>query len=402
MDFKNVRAHTILFTEDCPLDCRYCQLKYESEYGLYENQSFETILEKIKQYDTQDIQDGYDTQLTFTGGEPFLYWPQIKKIIEQYGNRFIYHFNTSGYLFTEEMLEFLSHYRSYFTLSIDGGERLTNYIRPVKGHPAHVGYFKKIKEIAPVLTYYFPQVVCKLIINNRYVDMLHETYLDMEKAGFKAATLILDFNSRPHLEGTPKQIQRVWNDEDTKILHEQMELITKEIIFGFMENKNRMHLTNFNSIIEFLLSGKTKEYSPDNLICNVFNGRTLETIANSRDRHCFEGTFDSLAEARQALIDEFNSLHGKCPLDPECPAFLYCANHNCPISSYQATGTYFGSDKLECILAKESYESVIKILTLCNEYCADKPAYKRYINNFNYIGKKEAVENGNTIPLLSM
>lgn len=48
MDFKNVRAHTILFTEDCPLDCRYCQLKYESEYGLYENQSFETILEKIR------------------------------------------------------------------------------------------------------------------------------------------------------------------------------------------------------------------------------------------------------------------------------------------------------------------------------------------------------------------
>ena len=62
MDFKNVRAHTILFTEDCPLDCRYCQLKYESEYGLYENQSFETILEKIRQYDAQDIQDGFDTQ----------------------------------------------------------------------------------------------------------------------------------------------------------------------------------------------------------------------------------------------------------------------------------------------------------------------------------------------------
>lgn len=393
MNRHNIRAHTILFTEDCPLDCRYCQLKLESDYNTCQGQSFEEILAKIHQYDIQDKEDNVETQLTFTGGEPFLYWEWIKKIIEQYQHRFIYHFNTSGYCFTKEILEFLSHYQVYFTLSIDGGEKLTNYLRPVKGHPGGVGYFQKIQQIAPYLTYYFPQVVCKLIINNRYTDLLYQTYLDMEKLGFKFITLILDFNARPHIEGTSKQIQRVWNDEDTKILQEQIDLILEEIILGFSQGLQRTQITNINSIMSFLLS-KTDNYSPDNLVCNVFKGRTLETLQNPNERHCFEGSFSTLEQAKQALIDEFNSLNGKCPLDNECPAFLYCANTNCPISSFQATKTYFGADSLECILAKISYEAAIKILTICNEICPNSPAYIHYLNSFNYSGKKEEIDNG--------
>ena len=40
---KKIRAHTILFTEDCPLDCRYCELQLESDYNTCEGQSFEFI-----------------------------------------------------------------------------------------------------------------------------------------------------------------------------------------------------------------------------------------------------------------------------------------------------------------------------------------------------------------------
>ena len=53
---------------------------------------------------------------------------------------------------------------------------LTNYLRPVKGNRSHTGYFKKMKEIVPVLQYYFPNTIAKLIINNRYVDLLYEDY----------------------------------------------------------------------------------------------------------------------------------------------------------------------------------------------------------------------------------
>ena len=396
MDTRKVRAHTILFTEDCPLNCRYCQLKYEDEYGLYDGQTFEEILEKIKKYDEEDTRDNVHTQLTFTGGEPFLYWEWIKQIIEMYQEKFIYHFNTSGYCFTEEILEFLSHYTVHFTLSVDGGESLTNYLRPVRGIPSHVGYFKKIKEIAPTLIYYFPNVICKIIINNRYVDLTYQTYLDMEQLGFRNATFILDFNSRPYLEGTSKQIQRVWNEEDTKILSEQIELIVQEIIYGFKINKRRMGLTNINDIIKFLMSN-IKDYSPHNLICGVFNGRTLETLQNTKDRSCFDGKFETLDDAFNALIQEYKECNGKCVIDPECPAFLYCANYNCPISSFLTTGKFLGSDTLECILAKESYYSALKILSICNDICPDSKAYRAYLNEFNYTGKEEAINNGKLV-----
>ena len=388
---SGIRAHTILFTEDCPLDCRYCELQLESDYNTCEGQSFEFINQKIRQYIEEDKRDGKRSQFTFTGGEPFLYWDWIKKIIETYGKEYIYHFNTSGYLFTEENLKFLSQYNSQFTLSIDGGEMLTNYLRPVKGNRSHTGYFKKMKEIVPVLQYYFPNTIAKLIINNRYVDLLYENYLELERVGFRKVSLILDFNSRPSYATHPTTrpiIQRLWNDEDTKILQEQMSLITKEILIGFSMNIRRMEITNFNNIAEFLLK-QQKDYSTDNLLCNIFEGRTLETMTNSKDRTCFSGLYDNLDDAKKALIEEFNSCNGKCPHDEDCPAFLYCANYNCPISSYHATKSFLKADELECIMAKASYFSVVALLQNANDICPDSLAYKQYLNQFNYKGKEE-------------
>ena len=83
---EKIRAHTILFTEDCPLDCRYCQLKLESDYHKFKTTTFEEILKMVQNYRDQDIKDGFETQFTFTGGEPFLYWEWIKEIIEKVKN----------------------------------------------------------------------------------------------------------------------------------------------------------------------------------------------------------------------------------------------------------------------------------------------------------------------------
>ena len=388
ISMEKIRAHTILFTEDCPLDCRYCQLKLESDYHKFKTTTFEEILEMVQNYRDQDIKDGFETQFTFTGGEPFLYWEWIKEIIEKYQDTCVYHFNTCGYCFTEEILEFLSKYQVYFTLSIDGGEALTKYLRPVKGTKYHTGYFKKIKEITPILTYYFPNIECKIIINNRTVDLLYEIFLDMEKIGFRNINFILDFNARPQVKGTSKEIQRVWEDNDTKILEEQFELLIKEFLLRFSINKNFARVSNIDNIIQFLLLD-IKEYSPENLVCRVFNGRTLKTLYGNEDRNCFAEHFETLEEAKKGLIKAFNDCNGKCPLDDKCSAFLYCANNNCPISSYDCTKTWFGSDTLECILTKVSYKAALQLLTVANEICPESQSYQRYLNTFNYPGKEE-------------
>ena len=61
-----------------------------------------------------------------------------------------------------------------------------------------------------------------------------------------------------------------------------------------------------------LILKQQKDYSPDNLVCNLFEGRTLETMTNSKDRTCFSGLYDNLDDAKKALIEEFNSCNGKC------------------------------------------------------------------------------------------
>lgn len=105
-------------------------------YKTAPNLTFEQVLEMVKKYDEQDDPTIYRTCLLFTGGEPFLYWDWIKTIIDIYGDRFSYSFNTSGYCFTEEIIRYLSKLKSVdFVLSIDGTEKLTNYLRPLRDDP---------------------------------------------------------------------------------------------------------------------------------------------------------------------------------------------------------------------------------------------------------------------------
>lgn len=70
--------------------------------------------------------------VTLTGGEPFVRWDIIKKLIEKHGKNCRFDFNTSGYLLTPEIIEWLSDYQITWNLSVDGGENVTNYLRPLR------------------------------------------------------------------------------------------------------------------------------------------------------------------------------------------------------------------------------------------------------------------------------
>ena len=128
MDEKRIKVRTIIFTEACPLNCRYCDLKNDSGFSKSPPMTKEQIFSLVEEFDKEDNPEIIETRLLFSGGEPFLYWDWIKEIIELYGQRFQYAFNTCGYLLTDEILEFLANYRTSLVLSVDGNEKLTNYL----------------------------------------------------------------------------------------------------------------------------------------------------------------------------------------------------------------------------------------------------------------------------------
>ena len=322
-------------------------------------------------------------------------WDWIKEIIEKYGTRFEYSFNTSGYLFTEEILEFLSHYNTSFVLSVDGDEKLTNYLRPVKTNKYRVGYFKKFKEIVPTLLYYFPTTPYRIIVNPRYLDLLYQQYLTAERLGFRYFTFILDFECRPS-----KTIKGItWNDTHTEMLREQLDLIVQEIVLGYEAGIKKPQVVDIDKVISFLFN--QKPFTPDELICKVFDGRTLYTVSNRETEvYCMSGSYPERQDAWQAIMDAYNALEGKCPTDANCPAFDYCATQMCPKDSLDTYGQFFKGEELTCITTRVCYESALKLLAAANELCPDSMVYKKYLNSFDYPEKWEVLD-GNLLSMCS-
>lgn len=376
---KKIKSHTILFTEACPLHCRYCYLRDNEGFGKSVPLQKNEILDEIARIDKMDDPNEFISQLLLTGGEPFLYPDLIKEIITTYGDRFWYTFNTSGYCFDKEMLKFLSKYKVSFVLSVDGDDRLTNYLRPVKENKelGGAGYMKKLREVVPTLLYYFPQTPFRIIVNPRYVDTLYQQYLFAERLGFRTFTFILDFESRPT---NVKNGSIPWSKKYDEILQEQLNKIVKEIIYGWENNIHRPTIIDVNNVVKFLLQGAT--FDVDSLPCQLFNGRSMLSMSNRSIGYCMSKEFPNMEDCRQELLKQYNECQGKCKKDPNCPAFEYCSYRCCPKNSLEAHGEFFNFDELECSLNKATYNAALLLLSLGNEYCKDSKYYQRYLKPF--------------------
>ena len=377
---KLVKVRTIIFTEACPLDCRYCNLRLGDAFGTTPGLTKEELFHLVEVFDKTDNPETIDTRILFSGGEPLLRWEWIKEIINKYQNRFSYSFNTSGYLFTEEMLEFLSHYQVNFVLSIDGDEALTNYLRPVGSNPYKIGYMKTLKKILPTFLYYYPGTPFRIIINARYVDLLYQMYQFANEQGFSYFTFLIDFGHREY--NRPNENKPInylkWEDKHTKILEQQLELIVKDILMGYKYDIKRTQLVEFNKILSFLFN--TKEFTPENMECQLFNERSLSSLYNEDiNSYCLKKDFPNIKELRTKVIEQYEQLNHKCLLDDNCPLLDYCGMNCCIQNGFFKSGQFFDFDELECIVVKSCYKAILKFLAVGNDVCQDSFLYRQFI-----------------------
>lgn len=218
--------------------------------------------------------------------------------------------------------------------------------------------------------------------------MVHECYLEAEKLGFKYFTCILDFETRP---GDTKNNKKAWSDEDTVKLQEQFNLIAEEIIYGFVNDISRPIIVEMEKVIKFLFN--QKEFSPKNLPCALFAGRSTATMYKPNDlsAHCMGSIYPDLNDCEKALMEAYKETNGVCSKDNQCPAFEYCALHCCPKVSLTYFDKFFEFDTLECIINKIIYRISVSILDICNQVCPTSRTYLKYLNTFKYPGKEEAI-----------
>lgn len=343
------KVATILLTNECPLQCRYCFLDVISGTN--------SCIEKLDMDEAQisviieeamlTLQQGQLLRVTFTGGEPFLRWKLIKGIIEKYP-QVQYEFNTSGVPLTKDILYFLSKYNVRFNLSVDGGQKMAKYLRPFKNDKDYNGdYYKTFKKIAPTLLYYFPKTAWKTIVSKYNVHKLPEIYSDAMEIGFRRFHWTPDLREisadRLRENHDEKNFLTKWDDEqyyDLFIAYSQMLEIMLSCLKKGIIPPIDSHLARY--IKHYILDDKPNDFR-DIISCGVLHGRENTTVfGEGKTSMCCAGKLGiTIEEFNHQMYNEFLSNRGRCPNDSDCGHYEYCLKYSCLQDNIEDNGDRF-------------------------------------------------------------
>lgn len=368
---------TFLITPFCPLNCRYCNLAEDMDKASKKedpNVSYEEMVKMTEEF-LKDNQGAENYTITLTGGEPFLRWPDIKKLIEKFPE-ITWEFNTSGYLLNDEIIKFLSKFHIRWNLSVDGGEKVTNYLRPLRNSSSNAkSYFEKLKEIVPTLTYYFPNVYCKVIISKRLISELYNSWLELERLGFKRMFVILDFTERED-----EKHGSIWTDEDFIKLQEQFNKIAEQLYIRMKRGQSGLRIIQFDEVLAGLLN--PQPIGPYNLLCDILQDRSINGIFQEDDNFmtCYAALGCSKEAFENRLKNDFKEANEKCVNDPNCPYFNTCARRTCVRDNIVIRDNAWAPEWAFCKLEKICGNSAVYLLDLCNRLCPDAKEYHYYLS----------------------
>lgn len=369
------RILTILFTENCPLNCIYCNLKCNESYGKGTDIGLEAMIEQIDEF-VKYHSPQVSSRVVLTGGEPLAFWDRIVTILETYGRLGLeFELNTSGFLLTEEKIKYLSKFRVSFNLSVDGDTKLTNYLRPLANNSYSTTYFEEFKKVIPTLLYYFPDTPWKSVITRHTIDQLYKQYLAAERHGFRNITFIPDIMEMQGIER-----EGCWSLQDYDKLNQQFKMIGHEILIGFERGYMRPIPSEFYLAMYYgLNNGPADIYK---ISCGVLSERRLSTMYQADDKYykCLyrteEDTYEEVAKRVQASYDE---KEGKCPHNATCPWFKFCCMQGCIKDSFDVTGDYFTRSFDTCNLAKIVNQNAATILTYAQKHFPNSAPFQELV-----------------------
>ncbi len=153
-----IKSLTLNVTQICNLKCNYCAAGGDGTYGEAINKvSIEKTLPQIKFF-LESLKDGGVFNLSFVGGEPFLY-PEAMKVIYDYvlaetaGRNIECRFmvTTNGTLITDQVVEMLKTMKIFITVSLDGTKSINDIVRPSKsGRSSTDATLKGLKKLATI------------------------------------------------------------------------------------------------------------------------------------------------------------------------------------------------------------------------------------------------------------
>ena len=182
MSLKKIRKNcTLLITHNCNLNCTYCYEKHKDVGTM----TFKMAKEIIEQefYITSQCHQFDEIEIDFLGGEPFLEFNLMKKIMEwtwSVSRPIPYFFSTStnGTLLTKEMKDWCRIHKNKFkvVLSCDGMLNSQNINRSQCNNQIDYDFFLNV----------YPEQTLKMTISPQCVHLLaQETVIGISQIFFE-------------------------------------------------------------------------------------------------------------------------------------------------------------------------------------------------------------------------
>ena len=186
---RNVNTIFIMLGNECNLNCKYCLQHPLVEHPISHeiNPDIYDFIEEV----CTELSDGNKLRLQFFGGEPLLFWDNIKTIVTETQKRKMpveYSLMTNGKLITQEMVDFFNKYEFWICVSWDGFN-----VKQTRGFDAFVPGSKQRKLLlqierlgvsAVLSSYAYPIDICdafQMIENAYYPIHNHHLYMNVDE-----------------------------------------------------------------------------------------------------------------------------------------------------------------------------------------------------------------------------
>lgn len=362
---------------DCPLCCRYCVQRITPSL-IGKTLSGEQMIQKVQEF--LDYINEDHCKVNISGGEPLLKYHDIQTLMEKFPKN-VWEISTSGYLLTKEKAEYFSKFGVFYILSVDGTEKVTNYLRPLAN--GETGYFKKLKENIPHILYYSPSTRAKLIVSKNLIDEVYDTYLELERLGFKEIFITPNVYENEVDEFNPELKTGNWNDEDWAKFRNQIFKITEQIEFGLQRNKERCLITNITiPAIKLLFPDNEKKLNYKKMICEVLDykggaspeggqqlGFTPVSLCVSQLEKI---NFNNQQELIQKAENDYLNLPKVCPKDSNCPYFSSCIYSTCLSENLKADpSNLWIPSPFQCKTQKIYHDMAVYFISCLDKYNND-------------------------------
>lgn len=357
----------------CPLHCAYCVQREQPEL-INQYLTAEEMIEKVQNF--LDYIKKPKCKVNISGGEPLLKYEDIQKLIKAFPQN-SYEISTSGYLLTKEKAEFFSYYGVNYILSVDGGERVTKYLRPTEN--GKLNYFQKLKNNLPHVFYYAPYTRAKLIIPKKLISEIYNSYLELEQLGFQEIFITPNVYENEVDILNPELSTGNWTKEDWDAFQNQLFLIVQQIQYGIKINKKRCVITNIENIITKRLF-PANNYQPNYVICEVLDYKSGASPTNGQIKTqeltpislCMNN-IDNNIQTQQQLRDkaqaDFEHLPKKCPNDENCPYLNTCVYNVCLSENVKAhMSNIWIASPFQCKMQKIYHQLADNLMQTYEEY----------------------------------